>query len=436
MADTTVGDERLDQSNSTPATSAARTWADSTFVAFRFPVYRIVWTGSILAFLAFNMSSSAQSVVAYDLTGANRAVGVVMFGQGVAMVLLNPIGGAIADRFDKRFLVLLAQTVIGSVILAVGLLLLFDRLTIFWLAVGSFTTGAMFSFLGPTRTSLLADAVSSERVGNAMALLQVGSNVGRIAAPFLAGVLLSLPFLGAGGTYLIIASLFVLVILTMSQIPSSPPHRRSATMLEDVKLGFGYARGHKPLMHAVFGFYAVTALGFSYWVVMPGFAKDELHAGTTGYGVLLGVAAVGGLLGSITVASLADSAKARLYLKLASLLVALALVATGFAPTFVAAAFAMVFVGAGIAAFQTLNNSFALRLSEPAFYGRVAGLLQIAWGMINLLSLPTGFIADATSERAVLVGAGVSLAIVVLLLYLWERVVYQQEAPAAVRHPG
>jgi MFS family permease len=412
-----------------PALGRTRVWASTTLAAFQFPVYRVVWLGSFIGFLAFNMSGVAQGVIAYDLTGNNRAVGTVMFGQGVAMLMLNPFGGAIADRFNKRFLIILTQTVIGGVILALAMLLLFERISIFWLAVGSFTTGAMFAILGPTRTALLADVVSPERIGNGMALLQVGGNFGRIVAPFLAGALLSIGFMGATGTYFVIAGMFVFVLVAMSQIPSSPPRGRSGTsVMDDARQGLRYARRNAGLLHSLVGYYAVTGLGYSFWVVMPGFVKDDLNAGTGGLGAILGFTAAGGLIGSIIVASLADSKRAALYLKFASALAAGALVAVGFAPGFIAAVAIMVLMGAGISAFQTLNNSVALRQTDPAFYGRVMGLMQIAWGLINLLSLPTGFIADRLGERAVLSGAGGILLLVLLLLALWEQRINARKA--------
>ena len=409
----------------------SRVWANTTLAAFQFPVYRIVWLGSFIGFLAFNMSGVAQGVIAYDLTGNNRAVGTVMFGQGVAMLLLNPFGGAIADRFNKRFLIIVTQTVIGGVILAMALLLLTDNISILWLAVGSFTTGAMFAILGPSRTALLADVVSSARIGNAMALLQVGGNFGRICAPFLAGALLSIAAIGATGTYFIIAAMFVVVLLTMSHIPSSPPRARSGSVLQDARQGLAYARGNARLLHALVGYYAITALGYSFWVVMPGFVKGDLQSSTASLGAVLGVTAGGGLIGSIIVASLADSPRASLYLKVSSLLAATMLALAGLAPSLLALMLVMAFMGAGISAFQTLNNSVALRHADPAFYGRIMGLMQIAWGLINLFSLPTGFVADAVGERGVLVGAGLILLLLLLVMSVWEHRIDRAEAVAS-----
>jgi fucose permease len=164
----------------------------------------------------------------------------------------------------------------------------------------------------------------------------------------------------------------------------------------------------------------MTALGFTYFVVMPGFVHNELGEGKAAVGLLYGVTAVGGLIGSLSVASLADSPRAGLYLKISSLITVAALVSVGFMRTFEASVLILMFLGFGLASYQTLNNSIALRLSDPRYFGRVAGLLQIAWALISLVSLPIGFIADAIGEGATLTAVGLILFAVVGLLALWE----------------
>ena len=413
------GDLAVVAPTNTPVTG--QSWVSSTLAALDSPVYRVIWLGSFVGFLAFNMSGTAQSVVAFDLAGNNRAVGTVMFGQGTAMLLLNPFGGTIADRLNKRLLLIVTQTVIGGVILATAILLQTGLISIPLLALGAFTTGSMFAFLGPSRASILGDIVPHDRIGNAMALLQVAGNVGRICAPFLAGALLSWGFLGASGTYFVIASMFVFVLLFTSRIPNIRSHSSEGrSVFADMKLGIGHVRSRPRLLHGIVSYYFLTALGFSFFVLMPGFVKQELGRGTAEVGAMLGVAAAGGLLGSLIVASLADSKKASVYLRVAGAVGAAGLIAVGLAPGFLTAMLAMVFVGGGVAAFQTLNNSVALKETEPAYYGRVMGLMQVAWGLINLTSLPVGALADALGERTVLSGAGVGLLVVLASLSIWE----------------
>lgn len=409
-----------------------KTWLSSTLAALDSPLYRLIWIGSFIGFLAFNMSGTAQSVVAFDLTGSNGAVGTVMFGQGVAMLLLNPFGGTIADRLNKRLLLLVTQSTIGFVILATAILLQLELMSIAVLAAGAFITGSMFAFMGPSRASILGQSVPPERVGNAMALLQVAGNIGRICAPFIAGALLSWGLLGASGTYFVIAAMFVFVLLFTSKLPNTAPRPNDGrSVLADMKLGLSHVRAKPMLFHGVISYYFLTALGFSFFVLTPGFIKQELGRGTAEVGIMLGVAAAGGLVGSVVVASLADSPRASAYLRIFGAVGAAGLIAVGFAPGFLAAMIAMVFVGAGIAAFQTLNSAIVLRATDAAYYGRVMGFMQVAWGLINLTSLPVGMLADALGERTVLSCAGVLLVAVIVLLAMWENRIQRAEAAVA-----
>jgi MFS family permease len=412
-----------DVPDTSPAeTELRRTWAANTFDSFHVPLYRVVWLGSFFAFMAFNMVSTAQGVVAFDLTGSNHAVGFVAFGQGLAMFILNPFGGAIADRFSKRLLLLVAQAVIGTVMFVMAVLLAFDAITILYLALGSFLMGTMFSFLGPTRTALLAEYVEASRIGNAMALMQVGNNFARIGGPFLAGTMLAWEAFGATGVYAFDASIFIIVLVTLSRLPESKPHPDpTRSVLRDIRIGFRYIRERPRLTHTVLSFHIVMVLAMSNYVLMPGLCKEVFEAGNAGVGILLGVAAAGGFVMSLMVASLADSKRAPFFIVAASLAAALGLIAMGAAPTFPLAVLAMVFVTGGTSAFQTLNNSYALHLTEGAFYGRVVAFMFMAWGLINLVSLPVGYLADAFGEQAVLAGQGVVLIGVIALLALWSR---------------
>src|SRR4051794_26311279 len=139
--------------------------SSATFEALGLPVYRILWFGTLFSFLAFNMSGTAQAVVAFDLTGTNRAVGIVVAGQGIAMLLLNPFGGAIADRLSKKYLVMFAQACIGIVMLGIAGLIATGHISVLVLALGSLVVGMMFSFNGPSRTALVGEIVPRAKIG-------------------------------------------------------------------------------------------------------------------------------------------------------------------------------------------------------------------------------------------------------------------------------
>src|SRR3990172_2046008 len=182
----------------------------TTFAALALRNFAVLWAGSFLAFTAFFMSTVGQAIVAFDLTGKNGAVGIVMLGQGLAMAILGPFGGAIADRVSKRFVTAACQLVIGLVFLAIAVLIATDTVSVLFLGIGSFVIGTMFAFMGPARQAWVVDLVGPDLRANAVALTQVALNASRIIAPALGGLLLALAFIGASGAYFSMAGIYVI----------------------------------------------------------------------------------------------------------------------------------------------------------------------------------------------------------------------------------
>ncbi|MFN8559664.1 MAG: MFS transporter, partial [Dehalococcoidia bacterium] len=250
------------------AGGGARRWLHATFSALSNRHYRTLLIGSGLAFVGFMMATTAQNVVAYDLTGNNRAVGTVQFGQGVAMLLLAPVAGALADRLSKRLVLLVCQGLIGATMLGLGVLVLTGHISVFWLAAGAFVMGVMFSFLGPARQAFVGEIVEPERRGNAVALSQVSVNLSRVVGPFIAGALIAWPRVGTGGSYLIMAAIYVFVLLTLAQLPPAPGRggRGGDSVLAATVLGVRHIFHNPPLRRTMLGFFLMVTVAMPYMV--------------------------------------------------------------------------------------------------------------------------------------------------------------------------
>ncbi len=158
-----------------------------SFAALAVRNYAILWTGSLSTFTAFFMSTIVQAIVAFELTGKNGAVGFVLLGQGIAMAVLGPFGGAVADRASKRLVSAIGAAVITAVFVVIGALLAADAIALWHLAAGSFVIGTMFAFMGPARQAWVVDLVEEDLRPNAVALNQVALNAARIWAPAIGG---------------------------------------------------------------------------------------------------------------------------------------------------------------------------------------------------------------------------------------------------------
>lgn len=375
-------------------------WFRSTFQSLSNPQYRTLWMGTTVAFLAFMMSSIVQSIVAFDLTGKNGAVGVVALGMGVASIAISPFGGVIADRVSKRRLVLIGQSVIGVNFLLVGILIVTDNITVALLAGSTFVMGAVFAFIGPARQAWIGELVDDDELGNAIAMQQVGMTLTRVIGPLVVAALVALSFIGTGGTYLVMSVLFGYVIFTLTQLP---PTKARATggksILADFKLGFRHIVGRPRLALLVASFMGIVMFGFSYQVVLPGFLENELGRDAEDMGLLFFAGAVSGLVVTLLVASRASSPLAWRFMLAGGFVLGASLAMTALSNTFWQAMLTMFVAGAGSSAFQLLNNSLVMQESDQAYYGRVMSLVMMAWGLNGLVGFPFGLLADRIGER-------------------------------------
>ena len=390
-------------------------WLTSTFAALESRAYRTFWLGALLSFLGFFMSTIVQSVVAFELSGTNQAVGLAIFGQGIAMVILGFVGGALADRVSKRGILFYSQSFVAIVFLAVAVLLATDRLILPVLVGAAFCVGASISLLGPARQAYAPELVPPERVANAVALNQVALNASRVAGPALGFGFLHWETAGAAGAYFAMTGLYVLAVLTLTALPPPAARRRPEVgLLSDVVSGLRYVQDRPRLRLLVLYFLVVIMIGFPYVTVLPGLVVNALGGDVDSVTGLAALSAVGGLVASLGVARLADSPRAYLYFWAMGLLFGGSLIATAAASSVPMASLGMVGVGIGTGGFQTLNGAVVLRETEPAYYGRVMSLTLIAFGAFGLVGLPIGLLADAFGERLTLGGMGLTVCLISL----------------------
>jgi MFS family permease len=375
-------------------------WFRRTFSSLSNPNYRRLWLGTSVAFLAFMMSSIVQSIVAFDLTGKNGAVGVVALGMGIATIVISPFGGVIADRVSKRRLVLIGQIIIGVNFLLVGLLIVTDNITIALLAGSTFVMGAVFAFIGPARQAWIGELVEGPELGNAIAMQQVGMTGTRVVGPLLVAVLVAIPFIGTGGTYLVMSGFFAYVIFTLTQLPPTQARPTGGkSILGDFKLGFTHIASRPRLALLVTMFMGVIMFGFSYQVVLPGLLENELGRDADNMGYLFFAGAISGLVVTLGVASKASGPNAWKMMLAGAFVLGICLALTALSQNFWQAMVMMFISGAGASAFQLLNNSLIMQEADQAYYGRVMSLTMMAWGLNGLVGFPFGLLADGIGER-------------------------------------
>ena len=390
-----------------------------TFAALAVRPFRILWTGTLFAFVGFFMSTVVQSVVAFDLTGENRAVGIVVFAQGLMMFVFGPLGGAFADRLPKRRVIAICQLLTMTVFFVLAWAIAGDRIGIALLVGGSLVMGASFAFLGPARLSLVVELVGPEHRGNAIALSQVANSACRALGPALGGAFLVWSVDGAWLAYITMGLFYLVSVLSLVLLPRSQVREGAGAnrVVDDVLDGLRYVRGDKRLRTLVLLFTLVIIIGFPYVTTLPGFVENQLGLPAESSSVLFAVSAFGGLVAGLLVARYADSPKAPALFSWMALGFGLSLVVAAVAPSFLTVTLAMIVVGLLSGGFQTLAGAVIIRNTEPRYVGRVISLTMLSFAGFGLMALPIGYLADAFGERATIAGSGVAVCVVVI----WSR---------------
>lgn len=372
----------------------------------------MLWFGTLFSFVAFFMSTVVQSVVAFELTGMNRAVGYVVFAQGLAMFVFGPLGGAFADRWPKRRVVATAQLSAGAVFATLAAMVALERIAVWMLAAGSLVIGACFGFLGPARQALVVELVPESLRGNAVALSQVANTASRVVGPAGAGAVLAWPAAGAAGAYTLMALFYLAASTSLWFLPPSqrrPPGPRPPVWKE-IADGLRYVRGHGQLA-AVLGFFvAVMMLGFPYVTLLPGLVANAFGRPADEISFLYFVSALGALGASLGIARFADRPEAARWFAGMAVGFAASLALLAWSPGFAVAAAAMFAIGVTSGGFQTLNGAVVVRVCDPAFIGRVMSLSLLAFAGFGLMGLPIGALADAVGERAALACMAIGVA--------------------------
>jgi MFS family permease len=397
-----------------------RQYLSETFAALAVRPFRILWIGTLFAFIGFFMSTVVQSVVAFDLTGKNSAVGLVVFAQGIMMFSLGPIGGAFADRLPKRRVIAICQLSTMMVFFSIAWAIYSGRIQIAWLVAGSVVMGSSFAFLGPARQSLAVELVGPELRGNAIALSQVANSACRVLGPAIGGLLLAWSTHGAWVAYTTMALCYLTSVVSLRLLPKSTVREGVAATnaLSDMFEGLRYVRNHERLRPLMLLYTLSIIIGFPYVTILPGFVENQLGVPSASASVLFGVTAFGSLVSSLMVASRADAPGASALFSRLALGFGISLVLSALAPNFIGLVLMMVIVGLVSGGFQTLAGAVIVRNTEPRYVGRVMSLTMLSFAGFGLMGLPVGVLADAVGERITLLTLGVLVCVVVV--WLWE----------------
>jgi MFS family permease len=399
-----------------------------TFAALAIPNYRRYIAGQSVSLIGTWMQMAAQSWLVLSLTGSATTLGLIVALQTLPVLLLGPYGGVVADRIDKRRLMVILQIAMGVQALILGVLTVTGSVRLWEIGVLAALLGLNNAFENPARQAFMLEMVGGESLRNAVTLNSVLVNVARVIGPALAGVLIAT--VGEGPCFLLNAASFVavvasLVTLDRGAIRPSPPSGREPGQLRE---GLRYVRRTPELGVPLAMMALAGALAYEFQVTLPVMARQGLHVGATGFGFMTAAMGVGAVVGGLFVANRGRTGLPTIVLAASAFGVVLLL--ASLAPNLPTELIALALAGGASISFMSTANSTLQLAAAPSMRGRVMSLWFVAFQGSTPIGGPiVGWVMAEAGARA---GLGLG-AVTCLLTALLGLLALRRLTPGSVR---
>ena len=382
-----------------------------TFAALSVPNYRRYYGGQAISMIGTWMQMTAQAWLVLSLTHSGTALGGIVALQTLPVLLLAPYGGVIADRVDKRKLMIALQTLMGLQALVLGVLTVTGEVQVWQIGVLATILGVNNAFENPSRQSFMLEMVGPEHLRNAVSLNSVLVNVARAIGPAIAGILIA--SVGDGVCFLVNAASFVAVVASLAlmnvrALRPSKPNPRAKGQLRD---GLRYVRSKRELMLPLLMMGVVGCLTYEFQVSLPVMASRGLHVGPAGFGFMTAAMGVGAILGGLGVAHRGKTGLRPLVM--AAWVFGIAVALAALAPNLTVELVTLALAGGASISFMATGNSTLQLNADPSMRGRVMSLWFVAFQGSTPIGGPlVGAVMAALGARAGL-GLGAVTCLVV-----------------------
>lgn len=382
--------------------------------------YRLYFTGNVISQTGTWINRVAQDWLVLQLTDDDPvALGIATALQFGPVLVLSLVAGTVADRFDKRKLLIWLQAILGAVGVALGFAAAFNVANIWHLYLACLLVGIAATFDGPTRQSFVMEMVEREDVPNAVALNSLGFNGARIVGPAIAGVAIAL--IDTGPVMAISGFAYVAVIISLARMRPAELHavERLPRAKGQIRAGFRYIGSRRDLKMIMLMVFMVSTFGMNFQLTLAIMARIVFQRDATSYGMLTTMLAVGSLLGALASARRSNAPRLRL-LAASAIAFGVIEVAMGLTESYVLLAVLLVPGGVFMLVFANAANA-ALQLgTSPEMRSRVMSIYILVFlGGAPFISPLLGYVAEWFGGGAPLWMGGTITAASSLVLALW-----------------
>ena len=390
-----------------------------TFAALKHRNYRLFWSGQIISLIGTWMQTVGQGWLVLSLTNSPFKLGLVSMAGSLPVLLFTLWGGVVADRVNKRKLIITTQTCAMLLAFTLAILVTLKVIQVWHIVMLAFFLGTVNSFDTPTRQAFVVEMVGKEDLTNAIGLNSAMFNTARMAGPAIAGLLIAA--LGVAGCFWLNGVSFIAVIIGLAFIQNTfkAERREGGSPLKNLLEGLRYLWSNKVVLALIANVAVSSIFGMPYMMLMPVFAKQVLHGGPSTYGMLLSAAGAGAILGALIVATRGAKVRKGTTILLGSGLFALFLFLFSFSHWFGVSLVLLMVTGFAMITQNVTTNSL-IQTAVPDFLrGRIMSVYVLMFmGMFPLGSLQAGSVAQVLGAPwAVRIGAVICG---LFALFLWR----------------
>ena len=364
------------------------------------------------AMWAMNMQMFVRPWFAFQLEGEAWLIGTTALAQGVPTLFLSLYGGALADRFNNKVMLIFGYTISTLATLAIAVLIQTEVIVWWHLVLSAGVGGIGLAMAMGARLAIVSELVPPGEVLNGVSLSNIANNVARIASPAIAGYMLSAA-LGPSGVFYIMSGLSGLSVVLFFLLPSGRTRVRNTTqsVLKDMEDGFRFVKGHETVPWLILMYMVTATLGMPYLFLLPVLGEVAWEATPAQIGLIFSMVGIGSLIGSFSTATMGSTGRMGLMLIIVCIGFGLGIVALAFSPLYWIALVVAVPLGTCQSARLSLNPALVQLQAPDYIRSRVMGIYEFSNGIFPIGVLLMAITMDYLDPRMVMGAAGTLMAL-------------------------
>ncbi len=381
--------------------------------------FRLFWSGQLISNTGTWMQMTATSWLLYQLTGSAVLLGLNGIFRAIPALGLGVISGTFADRYDRRWMLLWTQVLLGLLAFGLGLLDHSGHIQPWHIYLFTFLSSSVGAFDGPARQAMFPSLVPRSALPNAVALNSLLWKGSALIGPSLGGIAIS--FMGTAGAFYANAASYLVVVITLSllRVKAKAEQPRQRHFMAETQEGFKYIVA-RPIILGITVMEAIASVFGLDHTMLTIFASDVLRVGAHGFGLLQSARGLGAVIGSSIYLAVGQRPHQGRILFVSAILYGIAFALFGVAPTFTLALLLMVFIGMTDTVWGASRGSIMQLITPDKFRGRVMGVFQLSnRGLHPLGQVESGLLIPLIGVREATVFGGL-LVTAVTILTAWQ----------------